>query len=172
MMRPPLAAAAVVAVLACSALTHPVRAQTTAGCQVVTSEASSAAEDEIQYLRNNVRKPKSVVGLTCLTLLESVGNLSADGIVNTVVEQVLNAIVGQVCNALNNYWQTVLNELKCGISIGGLGLGFPGLGGGSVCQFNIGGRYGTLIQLGAGIGPGGGGFYVPGQALQVDLYAR
>ena len=171
-MRRLLAAAAIGAVLACSALTHPAQAQTTAGCQVVTSEASSAAEDEIQYLRNNVRKPKSVVGLTCLALLQSVGNLSADLIVNTIAEQLLNAIVGQVCNALNNYWQAVLNELKCGISIGGPGLGFPGLGGGTVCHFNIGGNYGTMIQLGAGIGAGGGGFYVPGQATQVVPYAR
>lgn len=171
-MRRPLAAAAIGAALACAALTHPAKAQTTVGCQVVTSEASSAAEDEIQYLRNNVRKPKSVVGLTCLTMLESVGNLSADLVVNTITEQLLNAIVGQVCNALNNYWQTVLNELKCGISIGGTGLGFPGLGGGTACQFNLGGNYGGQIQLGAGIGPGGGGFYVPGQAIQVDLYAQ
>jgi hypothetical protein len=171
-MRRALAIIAVGAALACH---HAAQAQTTAGCQVVTSTASSAAEDEIQFLRNNVRKPQSVNGLTCLTLLESATALSADMIVNTIIEQVLNAIVGQICNALTNYWQAVLNELKCGISVGGPGLGFPGLGGlgaGTVCQFNIGNTYGTRIQLGAGIGPGGGGFYINGQTVQVDAYSQ
>lgn len=168
----PLATVAVGAVLACHGFVHTAQGQTTAGCQAVTSTASSAAEDEIQYLRNNVRKPQSVVGLTCLAILESANALSADVIVNTITEQLLNAIVGQVCNALNSYWQTVLNELKCGISIGGPGLGFPGLGGGTVCQFNLGANYGTQIQLGAGIGPGGGGFYVNGQTVQVDAYSQ
>lgn len=170
-MRRKFVAATIAALLAGPVTVHTARAQTTAGCQAVTSTASSAAENEIQFLRNNVRKPQSVIGLTCLAILESASSLSADMIVNTAIEQVLNAIVGQVCNALQNYWQAVLNELKCGISIGGPGLGFLGLGGGTVCQFHI-GNYGNQIQLGAGIGPGGGGFYISGQAIQVDAYSQ
>ena len=171
-MRHRLAMMALGAALACHGPVHPAQAQTTAGCQAVTSTASSAAENEIQFLRNNVRKPQSVVGLTCLAILQSASSLSADAIVNSVIEQTLTALVGQVCNALQNYWQTVLNELKCGLTISGPALGFPGLGAGTLCQFHIGNGYGTQIHLGAGIGPGGGGFYLTGQAAQIDAYSR
>ena len=172
MRRAALAIIAVVAVLACHGFVPTAQAQTTPGCQAVTSTASSAAENEIQFLRNNVRKPQSIIPLTCLAILQSVSALSADMIVNSTIEQVLNAIAGQICNALDNYWNAVLNELKCGISIGGPALGFPGLGAGTVCQFGIGNAYGTEIHLGVGIGPAGGGFYVTGQAVQIDAYSR
>jgi hypothetical protein len=144
----------------------------TAGCQAVTDTASSSAQTEIDYLRTNVRKPQSVQGLTCLAILQSINSLTADAIVGSILDQAFNLIIGQICNALNNYWQAILNQLKCGISVSGIGLGFPNLGGGLICHFNFGGGYGNAIQLNAGIGADGGGYYIPGVANNVAEYGR
>lgn len=144
------------------------------GCIAVTSASVTAAQDEITALRNNVRKPQSVTALTCLTALTSISTLSADLAVQSFKDQILTQIVSQVCNALNSYWQTVLNELKCGISVSGIGVGFPNIGGGTICQLNlnVGGGYGEAINVGAGIGPDGGGYYINGGVADVAPYGR
>lgn len=169
-MRP--ASVIMAAAFAMTLASGSVRAQT-AGCVAVTTEAASAAQDEITSLRNNIRKPASVTGLTCLNALTSISTLSGDVIVQSFVDNILTQIVSKVCAALNDYWQTVLNQMKCGITISGVGMGFGlgGIGGGSVCQFNfnLGGGYGTI---GAGIGPDGGGFYINGVTNNVQPFGQ
>jgi hypothetical protein len=169
-MRPALLPAALGLALFISAL--PVRAQTP-DCAPVLNASATAAETEIQYLRNNVRKPQSIGALTCLSLFASISNLSADYIVNSLVEGIFEQIISQICSALNGYWQAVLNQARCSISLGvGIGFGAGVLGGGSFCELNI-GNGGTLsASASIGLGASGGGYYVGGLVPEVQVYGQ
>ena len=98
--------------------------------------------------------------------------MSADALVLTLADNILMQIVSQICAALDNYWDEVLAQLHCGISVSGIGIGLPGLGGGLICQFHFGGGGPTLVNLNAGIGADGGGYYIPVMADGIDPYGR
>ena len=91
-MRPALLPAALGLAFFISAL--PARAQSP-DCAPVLNASATAAENEIQFLRNNVRKPQSIGALTCLSLFASISNLSADYIVNSFIEGIFDQIISQ-----------------------------------------------------------------------------
>ena len=144
-----------------------------AGCTIVTNASANAAENEIQFLRNNVRRPQSIGALTCLTLFASISNLSADAIVMSFIEDIFGQIISQVCSALNGYWQAVLNQARCSISVGvGLDFGSGGLGGGSFCKLDLGNGGGLTASGSFGLGASGGGYYVHGLAPEIPPYGQ
>lgn len=164
---PKPATLSLVAVLAMSALAHPVWAQTTStgsvGCTAITQASTNGMTARVGSDDTTIQPPQSVKNMTCLgNFFNGVGLNLVTNLINPA--NILQAIQGQICSLIQQQWSSMLGSAQCGLTVTGFNMGFGGIGGGLSCpKLSFGGGGPPIASVGIGTGSSSGsGLYING----------